>query len=382
MQVLRSPYSGSVDILICWVNAGKMPALPVLVTMKTKTNRNISRRNFLKGLALAGVSISSLAGCATSKNMQRVPAEDDKSIVVIVRSDKLLQSGSLRSRKSTEPDRATIKRMLDAAVPQALGIASADAAWKTLFKPNDTVGIKVNCIAPMVSSHPQLAWAIADSLTAAGVPADQIIIWDREDRELILAGYTINTDKPGVKCYGTKPGVGYGKDLLISRSVGSRLSKILSRQCTATINVPVLKDHNIAGFTLSLKNYFGAIENPNKFHGSNCNPYVADLYVAPQIRDKNKLIICDAITALYEGGPTDCKPRYMWNYNGLIIGTDPVAVDQIGLMLLEEKRVSEGLPPLADVGRPVKYIATAADTDHQLGVNDPEKIRVIEITNA
>jgi hypothetical protein len=195
------------------------------------------------------------------------------------------------------------------------------------------------------------------------------------------SGYNINFDGPGIRCYGTKPKVGYGEELVVSRSVGSRISKILSRQCTAIVNAPVLKDHNIGGMTLSLKNYFGVIENPNKFHGSNCDPYVADLYMAPQIKEKNKLIICDAIKILFEGGPTDYKPRYTWNYNGLIVGTDPVAVDQIGLMLIEEKRASEGLPPLAAVGRPVKYITTAADPEHQLGVKDPEKIKVIELSD-
>jgi len=337
--------------------------------MKNYIENNISRRDFLKSLALAGVSISSLAGCAISKDEPpNMSMDDGKSKVVIVRSDSI-------------PDQAAIKGMLDVAVPLALGIASADAAWRTLFKPNDTVGIKVNCIASRISSSPQLAYAIADSLTAAGVPAEQIIIWDREDRELAAAGYTINMDAPGVRCYGTKPRVGYGKELLRTRSVGSRLSKIISRQCTATVNVPVLKDHNIAGFTLGLKNYFGAIENPNKFHGNNCDPYVADLNMAPQIREKNKLVICDAINVLYEGGPTSYNPRYTWRYNGLIIGTDLVAVDQIGLMLLEEKRVAEGLPTLAAAGRPAKYVATAADPDHGLGFNDPEKIRVIEILN-
>ncbi len=341
----------------------------------SKIEENITRRDFLKSLALAGVSISSLAGCAATggpKDAGKMAAlsDDDKSTVVIVRSDKL-----------SRPDRATIVKLLNSAVPVALGVASADVAWKMLFKPNDTVGIKVNCIAPMVRSHPQLAWAIADSLILAGVPPEQVIIWEREDRELELAGYALNIDGPGVRCYGTKPRVGYGRDLIVSGSVGSRFSNIISRQCTATVNVPVLKDHNIAGLTLSLKNYFGAIENPNKFHGGNCNPYVADLYMYPHIREKNKLIIVDAITVLYEGGPTNTKPRYMWNYNGLIIGTDPVAVDQIGLMLLEEKRASEGLPSLTAVGRPARYVETAADPDHLLGVNDPEKIRVVEISD-
>jgi len=333
----------------------------------------MSRRDFIKSLALAaGMSVTTLSGCAIKSSAPEGGTAPDKSTasstVVIVRSDWL-----------SRPDRTMIRQMLDNAVPKALGVSSPEVAWKTLFKPNDTVGIKVNCISPMIPTHPQLAYAIADCLITAGVPADQIIIWDREDRELASAGYAIN-DGPGIKCYGTKPGVGYGEELVMIGSIGFRLSKIISRQCTATVNVPVLKDHNVAGFSLSLKNYFGAIENPNKFHGNNCNPYVADLNMTPQIREKNKLIICDAITILYEGGPTDFRPRYAWNYNGLIIGTDPVAVDEIGLMILEGKRVSEGLPPLAAAGRPVKYIATAADPDHRLGVRNPEKIRVIEIT--
>ena len=343
----------------------------------------LSRRDFLRNLALAGVSVTTLAGCVSGSMVEGTSTlqdvgmrhdvslpDDGKSTVVIVRSNKL-----------SNPDRTLIKQMLDVAVPEALGVASADIAWKKLFKPNDTIGIKVNCIAARVSSHPQLAYAIADSLIFAGIPADQIIIWDREDRELESAGYTLNMDGPGIKCYGTKPRVGYGEDLVVTGSLGSRFSRIITRQCTAAVNVPVLKDHNIAGLSLSLKNYFGAIENPNKFHRTNCDPYVADLNMYPPIREKNKLIICDAITALYEGGPTDCRPQYMWNYNGLIIGTDPVAVDQIGLMLLEEKRASEGLPPLAAVGRHPKYIYTAADSVHLLGVRDPEKIRVVEITD-
>lgn len=341
-----------------------------------KTDRkNISRRDFLKSLAMMGVSVSTLAGCFAGNSSPRPDVkssktQDDKSTVVI-----------LRNKKLANLDQAFIRQMLDLAVPQALGITSPVDAWKMLFKPNDTIGIKVNCISPIVRSHPQLAHAVADSLVMAGIPPDQVIIWDREDRELTMAGYALNFDGPGVKCYGTKPRVGYAKELTVSGSVGSRMSNILSRQCTATVNVPVLKDHNIAGLSMSLKNYFGVIENPNKFHGNNCDPYVADLYMSPHIKDKNKLIICDAIDILFEGGPTDCRPDCIWNYNGLIVGTDPVAVDQIALLLLEERRNIAGLPPLQAVGRMPKYITTAADPEHRLGVKDPEKIRVIEITD-
>ena len=339
---------------------------------KISFSQPVTRRDFIKTVFLAGIGISQIAGCAvkSANTIPTVKQPADGATVVIIKSDSL-----------AKPDRAIIKQMLDMAVPEALGAQSPDSAWKMLFKPTDTVGIKVNCIAPMIPTHPELAYAIADSLIGIGVPSEQIIIWDRDDRELTTSGYKINADGPGIKCYGTKPRFGYGEELVVSRSVGSRISKILSRQCTATVNAPVLKDHNIAGLSMSLKNYFGAIENPNKFHGNNCDPFVADLYMSSHIKEKNKLIICDAINVLFEGGPTDYKPRYVWNYNGLIIGTDPVAVDQIALMLLEEKRVSSGLPPLADVGRPAKYINTASDPDHRLGVKELEKIRVIELSN-
>ncbi|MEK7398777.1 MAG: DUF362 domain-containing protein [Candidatus Poribacteria bacterium] len=336
------------------------------------SSKYVTRREFIKTAILAGVGISQIAGCAVKTNNPTpiVKQPTGGATVVIIKSEKL-----------AKPDRSLIKSLLDIAVPEALGLESPEIAWKQLFKPNDYVGIKVNCIAPMIPTHPELALAIADSLIGVGVAPEQIIIWDREDRELSMCGYTLNFDGPGIRCYGTKPRIGYGEDLVVSRSVGSRLSKIISRQCTATVNAPVLKDHNIAGLSMSLKNYFGAIESPNKFHGNNCDPFVADLNMSPQIKEKNKLVICDAIKVLFEGGPTDCKPRFTWNYNGIIVGTDMVAVDQVALMLLEEKRASEGLPPLAAVGRPVKYITTAADPEHLLGVKDPEKIRIIELSN-
>lgn len=334
----------------------------------------ISRRSFIKTIAIAGIGMSKIAGCAVKPANKIEPTTSkltsDMATVVIIKSEKL-----------SNPDRVSIKQMLDMAVSEALGTESANSAWKSLFKPNDVVGIKVNCIARMLPTHPELAYAIADNLIETGIPPEQVIIWDREDRELESCGYKINFDGSGIRCYGTKPRIGYGEELVVSRSVGSRISKILSRQCTSIVNAPVLKDHNIAGITLSLKNYFGVIENPNKFHGSNCNPYVADLNMLPLIKEKNKLIICDAIKILFDGGPTDCKPKYTWNYNGIIVGTDPVAIDQIGMMLIEEKRASEGLSPLAAVGRPVKYIAVAADPEHKLGINDPEKIKVIELSD-
>ena len=38
-----------------------------------------------------------------------------------------------------------------------------------------------------------------------------------------------------------------------------------------------------------------------------------------------------------------------------------------------------GLKTLEAAGRPPRYIATAADSTHALGVNDPQRIKLVEI---
>ena len=92
-----------------------------------------------------------------------------------------------------------------------------------------------------------------------------------------------------MQCYGTDR-VGYEDDLSAWGSVGSRLSKILTRSSSVLINLPVLKDHDGAGVTIALKNMYGAIHNPNKYHPNGCDPYVADLNMLPEIRSRMKLI--------------------------------------------------------------------------------------------
>jgi hypothetical protein len=59
------------------------------------------------------------------------------------------------------------------------------------------------------------------------------------------------------------------------------------------------------------------------------------------------------------------------------VGQDPVAIDQLGWNIIEEKRSQKGLPSLKDAGREPVYIATAADRDHRLGYNDLNMIESI-----
>jgi len=172
--------------------------------------------------------------------------------------------------------------------------------------------------------------------------------------------------------------VGYEQQLVTYGSVGSQLSKILTRNCDLLINVPVLKDHDGAGITAALKNMYGVIHNPNKYHPDGCNPYVADVNMLPEVRTKTRLHICDATTACYEGGP-GFKPEYSWKYNGLIVSEDPVALDYTGWQMIERKRAEKKLKTLEAEKRAPQYIATAADAQHRLGTDDPKRIAVVEV---
>ena len=89
--------------------------------------------------------------------------------------------------------------------------------------------------------------------------------------------------------------------------MGSLVSNTLAQTCDAVINLPVLKDHGIVGVTMALKNLFGAIHNPNKYHIDAGDPYVADVNMLPPIRQKVRLTICDAITPSTKAGLPTCR---------------------------------------------------------------------------
>ncbi len=84
------------------------------------------------------------------------------------------------------------------------------------------------------------------------------------------------------------------------------------------------------------------------------------------------------MSSVYEGGP-GFHPEHLWQPNALIVGDDRVAVDQVAWGMLDRKRMEMGLKTLEAAGRPPRYIATAADSSHGLGTNDPQRIDVVEI---
>lgn len=279
-------------------------------------------------------------------------------------------------------DQDCLLAMLDQAVCTLADISDPVDAWKKVITAGNSsritlakVAIKVNSLSgQQMSTHPQVAMVVAQRLLDAGVLDGNILIWDRSDDELRTAGYTLRR-AARILVYGTDY-VGYSGLLRMHRSIGSRFTRILTDWATDLINIPVLKDHGIVGVTLGMKNWYGAVHNPFKYHPNCGDPYVADLSHFPLISDKLRLVVVDALRAQYHGGPP-YHPQWAWSENALMVSSDPVAIDRIGWEVIEAKRRENNMPTLAEDNREPKYIFTAGNLG--LGAANLNLIDYVEI---
>lgn len=328
-----------------------------------------SRRDFLKTCVAGTVALGAGDALAFAKAVP--PGVSAKSKVVIAKD------AMLRGTDATvDPKR--MLALLDRSMTTFYGKKNPVDPWKALVRPGQVVGLKINMAGHALSPNPALVEAICQRLQQAGIKPHDIIVWDRASSDL-ESGKFHPIDEPNkVRYIGTDAAGGY-EEVAESYGVATcKISKILTRMCDVVINMPILKDHSNAGVTVSLKNMYGVIHNPREHHATGCNPAVADINMLPSIRKKIRFHICDATSACYHGGP-GYRPEYIWNPNTLIVASDPVALDYTAWQIIDRKRVEMGLKTLEADGRPPRYLATAADAQHNLGRNDPKQISVIEV---
>lgn len=322
----------------------------------------MNRRSFIKKTALAGL------GLVAADGLWRPSRAADGPVVSLVRHAAL-------ENMEDEPYAQMVRLMVFTAIADAAQAATVQEAAKRLFKPDDVVAIKLNCIAPQIAPQPVVVNAVVEALAFAGVGKKNVIIYDKEDRDLTAAGFTCTATGAGPMIYGTvgeTKGPGYEERFTEQGKTSFCLSKIVTRECTAIVNIPVIKQHSFGGITCALKNHFGSIHNPEDFHYiDGCNPAVADVNLVPAIRQKQRLCLVDAIYLQYEGGPS-YNPSYLDFYGGILASTDPVALDTEVIILTDMFRKEHNLPPLGELKNPPKHVATAAQ--YGLGCGDAARI--------
>ena len=257
-----------------------------------------------------------------------------------------------------------VATMVDLGILTLTGEETVGEAWASIFPvitANSMISIKINTISNKSSHltvHPELVYAITSGLQLMQLgrtdfPAENIIIWDRREDELINAGFEINTSDEGVKCMAcNSPGVGF--DTSYPMDVSGKLEypcTILTEQCDYLINIALVKDHYRAEGTFTLKNHYGSVKYPGALHADSCDPYAAALNADPLFEEKTTLVMLDSLFGVYNGGPVQYPQEV---YNTIHFATDRVAIDACGKDILNETRLEKGLS-----AHDVPHIATA-----------------------
>ncbi len=281
----------------------------------------LTRRDLLRGAAAA------VLGTAVGFP-QESTAPAKKSRVILIRHKDALDENSQFNEK-------VIQQMLDEAVMKLLDQSDPVAAFRRLVKPEDVVGIKSN-VWSYLPTPPEVEKAVKRRLLDAGVKEESIAIDD----------HTVRTNPIFVKS-------------------------------TALFNVRPLRTHYLAGMSGCIKNYIMFDVSQPDHHPDSCAS-LGSLFHLPQVKGKTRLNILCVLTPQYFGrGPHNFSRRYVWNYKGLIVGQDVVAVDTIGLRLLMAKRRKE-LGPAQEIPPVPKHIQLA-DTKYGIGTSDLNKIELIKL---
>lgn len=284
----------------------------------------ITRRDFLRVAAMTPVAGAFAYGLGIPVKMG--PAE--KAKVILVRDKNALMS--LHS-----PNFDVIQRMLDDAVTTLYGEEDPVKAWKKIVKPSDVVGIKSNVWRP-ISTTREVEQALKRRIMAVGVPEENIGIDDR----------------------------------------GVRRNSVFQR-ATVLINTRPMRTHAWSGVGSLVKNYITFAPDWPSYHGDSC-ANLASIWNDFNLKGKTKLNILVMLNPQFHNlGRHHYSDEYVWEYKGLLVGQDPVAIDATGMRIIEVKR-REFFNRERPLSPPAKHIALA-DTRHNLGVSDPNRIEVVKL---
>jgi hypothetical protein len=275
----------------------------------------LTRRDFIRGTVGTTLGITLLG----PKWLKGTGYKGSKSSVIIVRDQNAMD-------EAWNVDKQVLKKMLEQILTAVTGERSLKDACLSLVSPEDVIGLVPTPL--MNPTHDELIEALQESLVEAGIPPENI---------KNAQGRSVNLEP-----------------------------------ITALISLPGLKAHWLTGIGTVIKNYILYSGAPRNYHDQN-SAKLGEIWNLPQVKGKTRLILVDALYPVCDKGP-QVDPRYRWAYNGLIAGTDPVAVDAVCLKIIQAKREElRGEPwPFS----PPPICVEAADKIYKLGTSDLKNIDI------
>lgn len=286
--------------------------------------RAITRRDFLRVAAMSPFT----GAFAYGFRIQEKKEAAKRAKVVLIRDKNALISFK-------KPDPGVVQKMLDDSITTLLGESDPINAWKTLVKPSDIVGIKSNVWRPIPTTS-EVEQALKARIIDAGVAEENIGIDDR----------------------------------------GVRRNRIF-KDATVIINARPARTHHWSGMGGCIKNPIMFVPWPPAYHGDSCAD-LATLWYKHNLKERTKLNVLLMLNPQFHGiGPHNYSDKYVWEYKGILVSQDPVAVDAIGVRILQAKR-REYFGEDRPLQPPAKHIYLA-DKRHNLGVSDPDKIELVKL---
>jgi len=270
-------------------------------------SRRMSRRDFICSTAMAGAGVA----------LMKAP----------------LLAATAPAPLAAKVSGAGVPDNLASAVEAALKPLGGMAAF---VKKGQTVMLKPNMGFPTPPSQrattsPKLVEVVARMAIEAG--AKRVTVIDNPVRRpeacLELAGIKQACDPLGVKTFlPTSERLFVGKD--IPRGVVLKKVDVFREALDVDVHIalPIAKSHMATGYSGTLKGMMGLILDRESFHSRfDINQAIADLNTLLRAN----LIILDGLSVMTTDGPAG--PGELVTCNAIVAGTDPVAVDALGVKL-------------------------------------------------
>lgn len=332
-----------------------------------------------------------------------------------------LENPNLLNNYDPQPD------AVKAAIPKLLatltGKDKAADAWKDLgISEDDTVAVKIAALGDTrTSTSKELVNAVTASLADAGVKPENIIVWDRLERDLTRSGFQVGTPKGAPQTRAVVagstsdiPGLGWDPDtspyfnptmgeliygdlkfqpslidgLPPAKSGGaadrtpywSYYTKLITRKDVKVVNIGTMtsdSDLGIYGCCASLA--LGSVDNNRRLLKPNADQdtSIGEILISDPLKPKTVLHISDGMIIKYAGNRS-FDANFAATPGILLASKDPVALDSMAVDRFEQLRLNPGpgVPPIPKIGN-VPHLAGAALVG--AGNADPAKIEIVNV---
>jgi uncharacterized protein (DUF362 family) len=291
----------------------------------------LNRRDFLQRLGYASAMALAAGGLGLALHDPDGPApvEGPKALTGL--------GDYTAGTPASGPGKMAIIRGTDRAQMFDRGI-KALGGMEAFIKKGERVLVKVNAAFATPASlgattHPELLAAVAGMCLQAG--AAQVLVTDNPinnpDSCFAITGLAEAARTSGAKIIAPSPGLFApvsltGGKLLQNWPVMAGVFQGVTR----VIMVSPVKDHHRAGASLTLKNIYGFLGGRRNVFHQDINGIITELALLL----KPSLCVLDGTVSMMTNGPTGGSLADLKETGTLVVSTDPVAADAVGVELL------------------------------------------------